>query len=146
MKSKVFIDTGIFMYARGKDHPLKTPCSQVILKIARENEIGHYGAPVINTEVFQEIIYRYAMIDNWDTGISVCRDIKALEMDILSVTGSDMERLLELAEKYKKKNIPPRDLIHAAVMINNGVYRIITADKHFDSIKEITRISPEKIR
>lgn len=44
------------------------------------------------------------------------------------------------------KNILPRDLIHAAVMINNGISHLITADKHFDSIKEVTRIAPEKIR
>lgn len=146
MKNMVFVDTSIFMYARGKDHPLKAPCSQIILRVAREAEMGTYGKPVVNTELFQEVIYRYAMIGKWDIGISVCRDIKTLEMDILSVTSTDIDRMLELSEKYKKKNIPPRDLIHAAVMINNGISHLITADRHFDLIKEVSRIAPEKIR
>lgn len=142
VEDRIFIDTSIFIYARGKDHPLKIPCSQIILGIARESEVYHYGKPLINTEVLQEIIYRYAMIGKWDVGVSICKDIKTLGIDILPVMSSDIDRMLELCEKYKKKNIPPRDLIHTAVMINNGISRIITADKHFESIKEITRISP----
>lgn len=144
-KRRIFLDTSIFMYARGKEHPLKAPCSKIILQIGDTGEIGTYGSPVINTEVFQEILYRYSMIGKRETGISVCRDIKALGTDILPVAPGDVDYIIDLFEKYKKKNIPPRDLIHSAVMLNNSVSRIITTDKHFDSIKEVTCISPEKI-
>jgi predicted nucleic acid-binding protein len=144
MKNRVFIDTSVFMYARGKDHPLKVPCSHIILAIAKEGALGNYGAPVINTEVLQEILYRYIMIEKGDTGLSICRDIEALEVDILPVTRDDMNRAFELFERYKAKGLPPRDLIHAAVMINNGMSHIISADKHFDSIKEVKRVRPEQ--
>ena len=144
MKNRVFIDTSVFMYARGKDHPLKAACSNIILAIAKEGALGNYGVPVINTEVLQEILYRYIMIEKGDTGLSICRDIEALEVDVLPVTRDDMNRAFELFERYKAKSLPPRDLIHAAVMINNGMSHIISADKHFDSIKEVRRVRPEQ--
>jgi predicted nucleic acid-binding protein len=144
MKNRVFIDTSVFMYARGKDHPLKAPCSNIIMTIAKTAALGSYGGPVINTEVLQEILYRYVMLEKGDTGLSICRDIEALEVDVLPVTRDDMNRAFELFERYKGKNLPPRDLIHAAVMLNNGISNIISADKHFDAIKEIKRVRPEQ--
>jgi len=144
MKNKIFVDTSVFMYARGKDHPLKAPCSNIILAIAKEGALGNYGEPVISTEVLQEILYRYAMIEKSATGLSICRDIEALEVDVLPVTRDDMHRAFELFERYTAKGLPPRDLIHAAVMIGHGVSHIVSADKHFDAIKEIRRVRPEQ--
>lgn len=144
MKNRVFIDTSVFMYARGTDHPLKAPCSNIILAIAREGSLSNYGAPVVNTEVLQEILYRYVMIEKGATGLSICRDIEALEVDVLPVTREDMNLAYELFEHYQAKRLPPRDLIHAAVMVNNGLSHIISADKHFDSIREIKRVRPEE--
>jgi predicted nucleic acid-binding protein len=144
MKNRVFIDTSVFMYARGKDHPLKAPCANIILAMGRDGALGNYGTPVVNAEVLQEILYRYFMIEKGDTGLSICRDIEALEVDVLPVTKDDMNRTFELFERYQSKKLPPRDLIHAAVMINNGISVLISADKHFDSIKEIKRVRPEQ--
>jgi predicted nucleic acid-binding protein len=70
MKNRVFIDASIFMYARGKEHPLKAPCSQIILAIAKDGVLGNYGSPVINTEVLQEILYRYGNVRS--PGQTVC--------------------------------------------------------------------------
>ena len=146
MTHRVFLDTSVFMYARGKEHPLKAQCGSIILQIAEKGGLGAYGSPVINTEVFQEILYRYWMINRKETGIAVCRDIRALDMTVLPITSTDADRMCDLFEKYRKKNLPPRDLIHAAVMLSNGISRIITADRHFDSIREVTRISPADMR
>jgi predicted nucleic acid-binding protein len=145
MKGRVLIDTNVFMYARGKDHPLKKACTKIIFSIAKKEPVAHYGNPVIDTEVFQEILYRYATIGRWDVGISICQDIRVLDMEALPIGDAEITQFLKLAEKYKAKNVSPRDLIHAAVMINNGINYIITADKHFDSIKEVMRVPPEKV-
>ena len=99
---------------------------------------------MINTEVLQEILYRYVMIDKGDIGLSICRDIETLGVDVLPVTRDDMNLTFEMFERYQAKGLPPRDLLHAAVMINNGMTHIISADKHFDSIKEIKRVRPEQ--
>ena len=144
MKNRVFIDTSVFMYARGKEHPLKASCSHIILAMAKEGTLGHYGTPVVNTEVLQEILYRYVMIEKGDIGLSICRDIEALGVEVLPVTRDDMNRAFELFERYAAQDLPPRELIHAAVMMNNGISHVISADKHFDAVKEIKRVRPEQ--
>ena len=62
----VFIDTNIPMYAAGASHPLKKPSQRVILAIAT----GEIDA-VTDTEVFQEILYRYIHISEREKGFKV---------------------------------------------------------------------------
>ena len=140
-----FIDTNILMYARGKDHPYKKPCADLVFKIADGTFEKNLGFPVIDSEVFQEIIYRYALVGEWSTALSVCKDVYALGIEILSIGNPEVKKLLELTEKYVKSKIAPRDLIHAAVMLTNDIKNIITTDAHFDLIKEVRRFDPTKL-
>jgi len=39
----------------------------------------------------------------------------------------------------------PRDIIHAATMVQNGLETIVSVDKHFDIIKEVQRIAPSDL-
>ncbi len=55
--------------------------------------------------------------------------------DLLHVTRSDMLIACDLFERYP--DLPPRDAVHAATMINNGIHTIMTADTHLDDIEEI---------
>lgn len=143
--SPCFIDTNVFMYARGKDHRYKKPCTNLILKIADGSFEVNIGTPLIDSEVFQEILYRYALVGEWPTALSVCRDVYALGMEILAVGGSEVRKLMELTEKYLNSKIAPRDLLHAAVMLTNGIKKIVSTDSHFDVIKEISRLDPAKL-
>jgi len=58
--------------------------------------------------------------------------------DLLPVTRSDMLTACELMERYP--TLPPRDAIHAATMINNGIGSILSADAHFDDVAEVKRL------
>lgn len=143
MINDIFIDTNVFIYARGKEHSYKKSCAEVILKIASGEFQKKWGNPVIDTEVLQELLYRYFYIKDLKTGINVCKDIILLEIETLKVDLKDVNKSLELAEEYN--NIPPRDLIHCAVMLNNKIKKIITVDKHFKKIKEIETTNPKDI-
>ncbi|MDI6688935.1 MAG: type II toxin-antitoxin system VapC family toxin [Actinomycetota bacterium] len=145
VETAYFIDTNIVMYARGKDHPYKEPCAKLILKIADGSFEKEFGLPVTDSEVFQEIIYRYALVGEWTTALQVCKDIYALGLEVLPVGLSEVSKLIELVEKYMKARIAPRDLIHAAVMLSNGIECIISTDAHFDLIKEVRRLDPAKL-
>lgn len=145
VETTYFIDTNVLMYARGKDHSYKKPCANLILKIADGSFEKEFGPPVIDSEVFQEVIYRYSLVGEWSTALSVCRDVYGLGMEILSVGNAEVRKLLELTEKYLKSKIAPRDLIHAAVMLTNGIKNIVSTDTHFDLIKEIRRFDPVKL-
>jgi len=137
-----FIDTNIVMYARGKGHPYKASCAQIIFEIAAGSFQEKFGTPVTDTEVFQEILYRYALLGRWETGILVCQDFLTLGLEVLPIESREVKRLIELAKLYQGKGIPPRDLIHLAVMLNHGIRKIISADAHFDLVEEVARLDP----
>ncbi len=135
---RVFIDTNIPMYAAGKDHPLKKSCLDVLESTAK-GEIEAFT----DTEVFQEILYRYFYINQRKTGFEVF-DLFATIMDgsILPVRHSDIMLARLLAEKEETFKFSPRDLIHLAVMLNNGMRHIVTTDRGFKSIPGIEVIAP----
>ncbi len=144
MKDIYIIDTSIFMYARGKSHDYKKQCAGLVLALGDGSFEQEYGKPVIDSELFQEVLYRYSLIDKWDTAISLLQDIYILEMDILSVGNKEIEKMIELAVKYRGKDISPRDIVHAAVMMTNNIKKIISTDRDLDRISEIQRIDPSE--
>jgi len=142
----LFIDTNIVMYAAGKKHTYKNACARIISDIADGSFHRDIGTPVTDTEVFQEILYRYALVGRWESGILMCKRFVELGLEILPFDSSEVARMIILAEAYKGKGIPPRDLVHVSVMINHGIRKIVSVDSHFDLINEVTRIAPEDRR
>ena len=55
---------------------------------------------------------------------------------VYPVTLRDIQRALELLSAYSAQGVQARDTIHAAVMQNNRIRAIISADQHFDLIRE----------
>jgi len=141
-KEAFFIDTCVIMYARGHKHRYKLACARILLKVADGSFERDFGVPVVDTELFQEILYRYGMENRWETGIAVCRDLSEIGLNVLPVGWDEVQEMLRLAEKYAGKGVRPRDLVHAAVMLSKGVSKIITADTHFDLIEGVERIDP----
>lgn len=131
-----FIDTNIPIYASGKKHPYKEPCKRIIFDIAESKFIAF-----TNAEVFQEIIYRYFSINKLSLGHKIFENFYSLiSPNILPVNPDDVFLAQALSKKYN--SIKPRDLLHAATMINNNIKDILSADREFDKIKEINRIDP----
>jgi predicted nucleic acid-binding protein len=130
-----FIDTNVFLYAKGKEHPLKPACVSMIKRIG-ENEI----TAIINTEVIQEILYRYQSIKNLPLGLSLAKQAIQISSFILPVTATDLSLAMDILEAHPQ--IQTRDAFHAATMINNGIKEILSTDAHFDLIPEIRRIAP----
>lgn len=133
-----FIDSNVVMYAVGTKHRYKASCQQILKRVAEESLVG-----VTSTEVIQEILYRYFMIRKRKEGIEIARDFSAVISDVLPITPQDMELVLSLLKQHL--SLPPRDALHVAVMKNNGLSQIITADNHFKVVKGIKRIDPLKI-
>ena len=141
----IFIDTNIVMYAAGKEHRYKKACARIISAIADGSFHKEIGNPVTDTEVFQEILYRYALVERWEQGILICASLLELGLAILPVDSRAVEGMLELATAYKGAGLPPRDLVHAAVMVDHRIERIVSVDAHFDLVREVTRITPEDL-
>jgi len=73
--------------------------------------------------------------------LRVSRDFALVVPAILPVTQQDIKSVWDLMVRYPE--LSPRDYIHVAVMLNNGLSRILSADAHFDLVDEIERIPPE---
>jgi len=136
---KYFLDANVFMYAAGREHPLKGPCVDVLRRVTQE-ELD----VLTNSEVLQEILYRYSAVGELQRGLRLARlAVDQVAGDVLPVTLSDMQRAFDLAARYGT-GIRCRDAVHAATMLNNGLSHLISADSHFDVIAGITRVDPGK--
>jgi len=133
-----FIDTNIFLYSIGRDHPLKSASVNVMHRI-RDGKI----TAVINTEIIQEILYHFQSIKQRSIGVRLAKDAVSISSRVLSVEEIDLSLAIELLEAYPK--IQTRDAFHAATMIHNGIKEVISTDPHFDLIQEIRRIDPVKL-
>lgn len=137
MKEAIFLDSNIFMYAAGKPHIYQEPCIQIV----KDVELKNLSA-VINTEILQELLYRYSQIGLNEKGIQLCRIILNFPLLILPVTESDVRLAVKLYPEFLKFNIKTRDIIHSANLKNNGIIQIISADKHFSHFNFLERIDP----
>jgi len=136
---KYFLDSNIFMYAAGREHPLKAPCVAVLKRVTQ----GEMEA-VTSTEVLQEILYRYSTIGEFERGVRLARlAVDQVSGEVLSVTLADMQRAFDLADSYRGA-ITTRDAVHAATVLGNGLTHVVSADGHFDAIDGITRVAPDK--
>ena len=114
-----FLDTNVFLYAAGAGHPLKKP-SQRILRLAARKEL----AATTNTEVVQEILYVLSRRGEGEKARRLAPNVLQLFPGMLPVTGDDMASACQLSGRFP--NLPVRDAVHAATMVNNGLRTIIT--------------------
>ncbi len=68
-----------------------------------------------------------------------------LGLNVLPVTKKDIKISLYFYQQYRNKGVLPRDIIHAATMVQNGLETIVSVDKHFDIIEEVQRIAPSDL-
>ncbi len=138
-KGLCLIDTNVPMYAVGADHPLKQPCLAILRDIA-EGEIQ----AVADSDVLQEILHRYTTIQQRRWGIEVVREFVRVVPNVLSVNKVDLLLALDLHAQFEE--LQARDSVHGAVMLNNGIEMIITADRHFDALPGLRRLDPANWR
>ena len=135
MDEPFFVDTNIVMYAAGSEHPYRRPCLAALEKVVNEKQPA-----VISVEIHQEILHRYLSLGLPEKARQISLRLETLIPTALPVTMAAIHRARQLVERYP--GLPARDLIHVAVMLENGISRILSVDRHFDQIQEIQRIDP----
>lgn len=130
-----FIDANVPMYAAGAEHPLKEPCLVILRSIA-----GGELAAVTDVEVCQEILHRYTALGEREQALHVTRLFLKLVPEVLPIAKEDLLLGLEMHQRYP--SLQARDSLHAAVMRNNDIRFIVSADRHFDQVEGIERIDP----
>lgn len=131
----VFLDTNVFLYSVGADHPYRDSCRRILRHAVREPTIAN-----TSTEVVQEILHVLRRKGRTEEAVRLARDTLKLFPAALTVTGPDLSAACDFIERYP--GLPTRDAIHVAVMRVNGLDRIVTADRHFDGVEGIRRLDP----
>lgn len=137
MSEPLFVDVNIVMYAAGSAHPYRRPCQAALDRIVSEKLPA-----MVSSEIHQEILHRYLSLGLPDKAQQVSAKLEILIPRALLVTMADINRARTLIRHYP--TIRARDLIHVAVMLENGIPHILSTDSHFDQVSEVQRVDPQE--
>ena len=135
MPDPILVDANIVMYAVGAEHPYRRPCLDGLSRIVEESLPA-----VVSSEIHQEILHRYMALGLPDQARQVSIRLETIIPVALPVTMADVRRARSLSARYPE--LKARDLIHVAVMLENGISHILSTDTHFDQVDEVQRIDP----
>lgn len=129
------IDTNVFIYAAGHEHPYKEPCLRILDRVQQ-------GALEANTDVeaLQEILHFYQRRGALGLGIAVLRNALTLFPDPLQITPPILVTAGDIL--VTRPLLEARDAVHAAVIVHERLEGIISTDRGFDAVPEIKRFDP----
>lgn len=130
------LDSNIPIYAQGKKHPLQSACVTIL-----ETAVRNPGVYVLDTEVLQEVAHVYNRRGERERAIKVIPEVMTYFRHVLPMTERDIALMCDLLRRVSR--LSPRDAIHAAVVINNDLDGIVSADTDFDAIPSFARFDPE---
>lgn len=122
------------MYLVGSHHPHKIDAQRHL-----ERFIAAEEALVTDTEVLQEILHRYSAIHRLEAVQPAFDAILGVVDQVFDIRRTDAERAKSLLLGDPK--LGARDALHAAVMHERGVRRILSFDRDFDRVPGLERIS-----
>ncbi len=129
----IFIDSNVPMYLVGRDHPLKSKAERLL-----EAAIQGGERLVTSAEVLQEILHRYVAIDRRDAIQPAFDALIGVVDEVVPVEEADVLRARDLV--IRTKVLSARDALHVAVMLGQGITRIMSFDADFDRVPGIVRI------
>jgi len=132
------LDTNIVLYAAGRSHRYKGPCSELLERVVA----GDVDCSV-DAELFQEILYVYTARGERRRGFQIFDDLCQIFSTPFAIAREEITVARELLERYPA--LSPRDAIHAAVVITQELEGIVTTDSAFASIQELTAFDPIEI-
>ena len=133
----LFVDTNIPIYAAGRPHPLKLPCTQ-ILELIAEKPHGF----VTDAEVLQELLHRYLNLRLWpDPGLVVVENFALLMRSRVEAV-SDIDVLAAAHSVHAFPRLSARDLLHLSIAQRTGALAIVSADRDFDGLPHMERLDP----
>ncbi|MCX2929029.1 type II toxin-antitoxin system VapC family toxin [Mycobacterium sp. CVI_P3] len=117
----IFVDTNVFMYAVGREHPLRRPARDFF-----EHSVERHRRLVTSVEVLQELLHAYIpadRIDTLDAALTLARSLT----EIWSIEESDVAHARALCDRYRA--LGARDFLHLACCQRRGVTEIKTFDR-----------------
>lgn len=117
----IFVDTNVFMYAVGREHPLKDEARAVFRDASA-------GTPLVTSaEVLQELMHAYLPVGRLETLDAALELARARTSAIWAVEAEDVELARALAVTHP--GLGARDLLHLACMTRRGATGVRTFDR-----------------
>jgi predicted nucleic acid-binding protein len=129
----ILIDSNIPMYLVGVDHPHKADARRLL-----ETAIASGERLVTDVEVLQEILHRYVAIDRREAIQAAFDAVLGVVDEVFPVTLADAERAKAIV--LGRMQLSARDALHAAVMEREGIGRVMSFDRGFDTLPGVTRL------
>ncbi len=129
------LDANIIMYAIGKPHPCKVPCTAIMAQAVRHRDEFN-----IDLELLQEILHTFGARNQREEGASQVADLLELFPHAMPVGAGEIKVAMSLFSRHPR--LSARDAIHAAVVQVHGLEGIVSADRAFDSIPGFKRFDP----
>lgn len=94
----------------------------------------------INTELLQEVLHIYQKRNRLDFAVDLFDRLLRRFPDPLPVLGSTMITARQILGRHPQ--LESRDSVHSAVVLENRLEGIISADRSFDAIDGVQRFDP----
>lgn len=127
------LDTNVFVYAQGGSHPYREPCRAVLAAADPEA----YG---VDVETLQEILDVYARRGQRRIALVTVADVLDSFPDPFPISRREIEEAAAIVDAHPR--LSPRDAIHAAVVLTNGLEGIVSTDRAFDRVPGLVRFDP----
>jgi uncharacterized protein len=129
----IFLDANVPMYLVGAEHPHKDEAHDLLTRLVRERR-----RLVTSSEVFQEVLYRYAAIERRALIEPAFEALNGLVDETLAIEAADVFAAKDLVHAHPQ--LSARDALHVAVMRRHDIAEIVSFDRGFDAIVGISRL------
>jgi hypothetical protein len=132
----IFVDTNVFMYAVGREHPLRQEARSFFVEQLRSREVL-----VTSAEVLQELMHAYLPVNRLETLEAAFELVRARTGIIWPVEPDDVELARSMVEAHP--GLGARDLLHLACCKRRDVDRAKTFDRGLAAAFSSSTISEE---
>jgi len=133
----ILLDTTVLVYAKGREHPLRDPCRELIAAIAERRLQA-----TTTVEVIQELVHVRARRRGRADAAALGRDYAELLSPLLSPTADDLNAGLALFERTE--HLGAFDAVLAACATRSGTRALVSADPAFAGVAELTHVVPDE--
>jgi predicted nucleic acid-binding protein len=130
-----YIDSSVFIYPaiyQTESQQKAKKAKEILLKIEKGEISAH-----TSTLTWDEVVWVVGKLLSRDDGINQGKKLLGFpNLEFINVDEGILTLAQNLLNKYK---LSPRDSIHAASAVSRKIKAVISDDKDFDQVKEITR-------
>ena len=128
----IYLDSNVFIYAALNADDLGSKTRQLLSRIDEGHEAAASSALTFDELVW--VVRKHRRKDDaWAAGRAF---LELRNLKIIDVDPTVLSSALEIMEEY---NLAPRDGIHAASALMQGITTMISSDGHFDRIEGLKR-------